>query len=120
VDAVCYCYRVQVPCKHLRILPVHTAYLAWCPEDPQLAAGRVWHVQAYAFNKTEEYSGHDITYLTASSNSMLHPEAKVVVGPLLCKMANFLLFDPGHRLAISGCHLSDHFINYLMADSSRC
>jgi hypothetical protein len=23
-----------VPCGHLRILPAHTAYLAWGPEDP--------------------------------------------------------------------------------------
>jgi hypothetical protein len=27
-----------VPCGHLRILPAHTAYLAWGPEDPHKSA----------------------------------------------------------------------------------
>jgi hypothetical protein len=123
--------RRDARCERRRDTRIRTrdanGYIKACP-CPSLAAGRVWHVhatttshvQAYAFDKTEEYSGLDVTYLTASSNFMLHPEAKVVVSPLLCKVANFLFFDPGNRLAISGCHLSDHFINYLMADSSRC
>jgi hypothetical protein len=86
VGAVCYCYRVRVPCGHPRILPARTAYLFWGPEDPHYClAHDLQHVCTsptwldYCFNQLSAQTlftiviRRDSAYCKAASGVMYIP-----------------------------------------------